>query len=76
MASPLASVVWLAPVTLPPPPVAENVTGTPAAGYYPRGQMAGAFGDVGWRLELDQVGVAAYHPDKSPFGWHIIKRIE
>ena len=54
-------------------------TYTMGAGGYPRQQMAKAFGDVSWRLAVGQVGVAAHDPDKprdSPFGWHIIKRIE
>ena len=45
-------------------------------GDYPRGGMAGAFGDTGWRLEVGEVGVAGFDPAKSPFGWHIIKRLE
>ena len=32
VAIPLASVVWLPPFRLPPPPVTVNVTGTPATG--------------------------------------------
>jgi parvulin-like peptidyl-prolyl isomerase len=44
------------------------------AGEYPRAGMAAAFGDTGWRLAVGEVGVALYDPDKSPFGWHIIKR--
>ncbi len=38
--------------------------------------MARAFGDVGWRLEVDQIGVAGYHPQNSGFGWHIMKRLK
>lgn len=43
---------------------------------YPRVEMAPAFGNVGWRLEVGQVGVAAFAERTSPFGWHIIKRVE
>lgn len=50
----------------------------------PRGQpptmnrrgMVPAFGNVGWRLEVDQVGVAPFHPKDSPYGWHIVKRLK
>ncbi|HEX5009920.1 MAG TPA: peptidylprolyl isomerase, partial [Planctomycetota bacterium] len=34
------------------------------------------FGDVGFRLQVGEIGVAPYHHVKSPFGWHVIKRIE
>ena len=37
--------------------------------------MVAAFGDVGWRLKVNEVGVAAHDPQKSPFGWHLIKRL-
>lgn len=43
---------------------------------YPRGQMAPAFGDTGWRLAPGEIGVAAWDATKSPFGWHVIKRVE
>lgn len=46
------------------------------AGAFPRSGMVAAFGDVGWRLQVGQVGVAPHDPRKSPFGWHIIKRLE
>jgi PPIC-type PPIASE domain len=50
-------------------------------GRYPmtldgRSRMVQGFGDVGWRLEVDEVGVAPHEARKSPFGWHIIKRVE
>ncbi len=41
-----------------------------------RGTMVPAFGDIGWRLQVGEVGVAAYNQQKSPYGWHIIKRLE
>lgn len=43
---------------------------------YPRAGMVGAFGDVGFTLQLNEVGLAVHDPARSPFGWHIIKRIE
>ena len=41
-----------------------------------RAGMVPAFGDVGWRLKVGEIGVAGFDPAKSPFGWHIIKRLE
>ncbi|MEM8733054.1 MAG: peptidylprolyl isomerase [Planctomycetota bacterium] len=40
-----------------------------------RSDMVSAFGDVGFSLKVDEFGMANYDPNKSPFGWHIIKRI-
>jgi peptidyl-prolyl cis-trans isomerase B (cyclophilin B) len=42
----------------------------------PRGQMAPAFGDVGFKLKVGEVGLAEPHEDKSTFGFHIIKRLK
>ena len=39
----------------------------------PRG-MVKAFGDVGFRISVGEVGVAEHHATDSPYGWHIIKR--
>jgi len=52
-----------------------------APGIYPmtrssRARMVPAFGDVGWRLEVGEVGVAGHDPQASPYGWHIVKRLE
>jgi parvulin-like peptidyl-prolyl isomerase len=38
--------------------------------------MVQAFGDVGFPLELGGIGMAAFDPVKSKYGWHIIKRVE
>ena len=43
---------------------------------YPRDGMVPAFGDVGFALEVSAVGLAPFHADASPFGWHIIKRLK
>lgn len=50
-------------------------------GEYPmtkkgRKQMVAAFGDVGFRLKVGEIGVAPWHAANSPYGWHIIKRIK
>lgn len=42
---------------------------------HPRAAMVPAFGDVGFALEVGDVGMADYDAEKSPFGWHIIKRL-
>lgn len=47
----------------------------PAQGEYPRDQMVGAFGDVGFRLKVGEVGVADHSQKTSPYGFHVIKRI-
>ena len=41
-----------------------------------RSSMVARFGDVAFSLEVDQVDMAAHHAALSPFGWHIIKRLE
>lgn len=41
---------------------------------YARKGMVAAFGDVGWRLDVNEVGVAPFDARTSPYGWHIIKR--
>lgn len=41
-----------------------------------RGDMATSFGDVGFRISVDEIGIAEYDPVNSRFGWHIIKRVK
>ncbi|MCF6228311.1 MAG: peptidyl-prolyl cis-trans isomerase [Planctomycetes bacterium] len=41
---------------------------------YARSGMAPAFGNVGWKLAVGEVGVAPFSSAESPYGWHIIKR--
>ena len=38
--------------------------------------MVAAFGDVGFKLDVGEVGMAPYDPAKSKYGWHIIKRLK
>ena len=49
---------------------------TAAKGEYPRGRMVGAFGNVGFVLEVGEIGIADFSEAASPYGWHIVKRIE
>jgi hypothetical protein len=41
-----------------------------------RTRMVKAFGDISFGLEVGGVGLAAYDPATSKYGWHIIKRLE
>lgn len=47
-----------------------------SADEFPRDRMVPAFGDVGFSLRVGEIGIADFHPADSPFGFHIIKRIE
>ena len=46
------------------------------ADEYPRERMVPAFGDVGFRLGVGEIGMADFDPRASPYGWHIIKRLQ
>lgn len=48
----------------------------PAAGEFSRDGMVPAFGEVGFSLAPGEIGLAVYDARKSPYGWHIIKRLE
>jgi peptidyl-prolyl cis-trans isomerase B (cyclophilin B) len=41
-----------------------------------RSGLVPAFGDVGFTLEVGAVGLAPFDTKKSPFGWHVIKRLQ
>jgi hypothetical protein len=41
-----------------------------------RAGMVKAFGDVGFRLKVGEIGVATWDATASPYGWHIIKRLK
>ena len=47
----------------------------PSRGFH-RSQMVPNFGKVAFSLEVGEVGLANYHPGNSPYGWHVIKRLE
>jgi parvulin-like peptidyl-prolyl isomerase len=49
---------------------------TPAQGEYPRNRMVAAFGDTGFPLKVGEVGIADYDTKKSPYGWHVVKRLK
>jgi hypothetical protein len=48
----------------------------PAAGEHARGRMVPAFGDAGFPLQVGEIGMAPYDSTKSPYGWHIVKRLK
>lgn len=48
----------------------------PAPGEFSRDRMVPAFGEVGFSLAPGEIGLAVYDTRKSPYGWHIIKRLE
>jgi parvulin-like peptidyl-prolyl isomerase len=48
---------------------------TTSSKEFPRDRLVPAFGDVGFGLKIDEIGIADYSPTTSPFGYHIIKRI-
>jgi hypothetical protein len=43
--------------------------------FVPRNSMVPAFGDVSFSLKPGEIGVTSYDRQKSPYGWHIIKRL-
>ncbi len=44
--------------------------------WLPRGQMVPGFGNIGFNLEVGEIGISNFDKIDSPFGWHIIKRYE
>jgi foldase protein PrsA len=48
----------------------------PGPGEFARGRMVAAFGDTGFPLKVGEVGIADFDPKKSPYGWHIVKRLK
>ena len=49
---------------------------SPVGEEHQRNRMVAAFGDVGFKLEVGSIGMSVYDPQKSPYGWHIIKRLK
>jgi hypothetical protein len=48
----------------------------PVGNEYERRRMVPAFGDVGFKLEVGAIGMSTFDPQKSPYGWHVIKRLK
>lgn len=55
--------------------IANDQSGVPQ-GAFKRRDLAVSFGDVAFRLDVGEVGLAKYHAANSPFGFHVIKRLE
>ncbi len=51
-----------------------NLGVTPGTGEFRRNGMVRAFGDVGFKLKVGEVGVADFDKTASPYGYHVIKR--
>ena len=47
----------------------------PVGDEHERRRMVTGFGDIGFQLEVGEVGMAPYDPVKGKYGWHIIKRL-
>lgn len=45
-------------------------------GEYARERMVAAFGDIGFEISEGNIGIADFDAKKSPYGWHIIKRLK
>jgi hypothetical protein len=43
---------------------------------HPRAALVPAFGDLGFALRPGEIGLAEHDEQRSPFGWHLIKRLE
>ena len=54
----------------------SNIGVAAAPGEYPRNRMVPAFGDAGFPLQVGEIGMAPYDAARSPFGWHVVKRIK
>jgi len=54
----------------------RDVTPDAAKREFSRTRMVKSFGDVSFSLEIGGVGLAAFDPTASKYGWHIIKRLE
>ena len=48
----------------------------PGPGEFRRDGMVPAFGNVGFAISPGNIGIADYDPTTSPYGWHIIKRLQ
>jgi hypothetical protein len=56
--------------------VLVNAGSPRTSGSFRRADMAARFGDVAFGLAVGEVGLAAHHAALSPYGWHVIKRLE
>jgi hypothetical protein len=48
----------------------------PGPGEYGRDQMVPGFSDLAFSLAVGEIGLCAFDGVRSPFGWHVVKRIQ
>jgi hypothetical protein len=53
-----------------------NLGVDPEPGEMTRAGMVKGFGDVSFKIEVGEVNLADYHPQHSPYGYHVIKRVK
>ncbi len=53
-----------------------DVTPITEEGESSRARMVSAFGDVSFSLSVGEIDMTEFDTETSPFGWHIIKRLE
>ncbi len=53
-----------------------NTNAPHMSGARTRQQMVPGFGDLAFRLAVGEIGIVPYHAANSPYGWHVIKRLE
>ena len=53
-----------------------NTGVTPGPGEYPRSGMVQGFGDGAFSLEIGGTTLVPYQPSSSPYGFHILKRLQ
>ena len=54
----------------------DMTSGEAIDNVYPRNGMVPAFGNVGFHLDIGEVGMSEYDRHDSPYGWHIVKRLK
>lgn len=54
----------------------SNLGLQPNEGEFARSDMVQGFGDLAFSLETDEIGLVEYSEERSPFGYHILKRLE
>lgn len=57
-------------------PVVVEFQNAQSSSWMSRTQMVAAFGDVGFSLEVGEIGTSIFDTTTSPFGWHIIHRYQ
>ena len=49
---------------------------SPGPGEYGRDQLVPGFGDTSFGLKIGEMGLCSYDGVRSPFGYHVIKRLK